>query len=96
MINLLKRLNARLLAWQRKHPIWDAIIGSIFLSIFVIAFVLVVRSQDPDVLSCSCDGFCTYQAFGSFGVILGFVVSWISDIWANCFHILRSRKEASE
>lgn len=96
VFSLLKRLNVRLLTWQRKHPILDAYIGSIFLSMIVIGFVLVVCSQDPDLLSCSCDGFCAHQAFGSLGVMLGFTVSWIGDIWANCFHILRSRKEAAE
>lgn len=94
MINLLKRLNAWLLAWQRKHPILDALIGSVFLSMIVIGYVLVVCSQQPDAFSCSCDGFCTHQAFGCLGAMLGFIFSWIGDIWANCFNILRSGKEA--
>lgn len=94
MINHLKRFNAWLLAWQRKHPILDALIGSVFLCMFPIGFVLVVCSQSPDILSCSCDGLCTHQAFGCFGVILGFIISSICDLWADCFCFLRSRKEA--
>lgn len=96
MINLLKRLNDRLLAWQRKHPILDAVIGSFFLCMIVICFVLVVCSQDPDLLSCSCDGFCTHQAFLCFGILLGFCVTMTTVISDECFCFLRSRKEAAE
>ena len=93
VISWLRRLNDRLIRWQRKHPVLDALIFSIFLWMIVIGFVLVVRSQDPDLLSCSCDVFCAHQAFLCFGVLLGFCVTMSTVISDYCFCSLRSRKE---
>lgn len=103
VISWLRRLNDRLIRWQRKHPVLDAVLCSLTSVIFFLIFCIFGTTLSPDCAvwvepfvaeAQGTSELTPFMFWTSHFFVVGFLFHMVLDCWLSLF--LREKEAAPD